>query len=81
MGPPPPAFLTRSEACKKYWDEQGNWIASTPIPDQSIWTREGKLNGEEKEMFIKFAQRLLRWLPEERASATDLLWDDFLRKP
>ena len=23
MGPPPPAFLKRSEKCQKYWDENG----------------------------------------------------------
>ena len=29
MGPPPPAFLKRSEKCRKYWDEDGK---SQPDP-------------------------------------------------
>ncbi|OAA65294.1 protein kinase [Niveomyces insectorum RCEF 264] len=81
LGPPPQAFLQRSAACSKYWDAQGRWIAPTPVPAQSLWTREDKLSGEEKDRFVAFAQRLLCWLPEERASATDLLWDKFLYQP
>ncbi|KAI1751061.1 protein kinase [Xylaria castorea] len=33
MGPPPRSFLERSKNCRKYWDEKGNWIAATTIPD------------------------------------------------
>lgn len=56
----------------------GNWIAPTPIPDQSLESREVKLKGEEKDLFLKFVRKLLRWLPEDRASAEDLYQDDFL---
>ena len=99
MGPPPPAFLKRSEKCQKYWDENGkshptlvipetseltgeafvgNWIASTPIPEQSFELREHRLEGEDHELFVAFARKVLRWLPEERPKADDLISDEFL---
>lgn len=56
----------------------GNWTAETPIPDQSLDTRETRLNGRDKEMLLKFVRKILRWLPEERATAEELLEDEFL---
>jgi serine/threonine protein kinase len=38
-----------------------------PIPD------------DDKEMFIKFAKRLLTWDPNERSTAKELLGDPFLQ--
>lgn len=38
-----------------------------PIPD------------DDKEMFIKFAKRLLTWDPKERSTAKELLGDPFLQ--
>jgi serine/threonine protein kinase len=104
MGPPPKAFLERSEECSKYWDAEGeslhssqinalvvetrtklttasgNWIASTPIPDQTFESLEVRLEGEDKELLLAFARKVLRWLPEERKSAGEFLeeGDDFL---
>jgi hypothetical protein len=104
MGPPPKAFLERSEECSKYWDVEGeslhsfpinalvvetrtkltatsgNWIASTPIPDQTFESLEVRLEGEDKELLVAFARKVLRWLPEERKSAGEFLeeGDDFL---
>jgi hypothetical protein len=78
MGPPPKEFLERSEQCRKYWDAEGNWIATTAIPNQSFESRETRLNGEDKELLLKLVRKILRWLPEERPSAQDLFSDDFL---
>lgn len=60
----------------------GNWIASTPIPEQSLESRETRLEGRNKEILVAFARKVLRWLPEERASAGELLAqdDDFLEQ-
>jgi hypothetical protein len=57
---------------------KGNWIASTPIPHQSLETREKRLEGEDKELLLGLARKILRWLPEERPSASDLFQDGFL---
>jgi hypothetical protein len=53
----------------------GNWIASTPIPEQTFESREVRLEGVDKELLVAFARKVIRWLPEERMSAAELLKD------
>jgi hypothetical protein len=69
--------LTNADVCEFI---TGNWIATTPIPDQSLESRETRIEGRDQENLLAFARKLLRWLPEERASAGELLAqdDDFL---
>ncbi|KAF3484178.1 protein kinase [Arthroderma uncinatum] len=78
MGPPPLSFLQRSEKCRKYWDAEGRWIAATPIPEQSLDAREGRLEGEDHKLLLDFLSKILKWLPEERASAQELISHPFL---
>ncbi|KLJ08671.1 hypothetical protein EMPG_15875 [Blastomyces silverae] len=78
MGPPPQSFLQRSEKCRKYWDVEGRWIATTPIPEQSLDTRERRLEGEDHRLLLDFLSKIFRWLPEERASAVELISHPFL---
>lgn len=35
-------------------------------------------NGEEKRIFISFINRMIKWKPEERSTAKDLLLDPWL---
>ncbi|KAI1195708.1 kinase-like domain-containing protein [Nemania serpens] len=78
MGPPPKHFLSRSPICRKYWDDDGNWIAATPIPAESFESRESRLSPEDKVLFFPFIRKILRWVPEERESPKQLLRDPFL---
>ncbi|KAF2762278.1 protein kinase [Pseudovirgaria hyperparasitica] len=78
MGPPPKEFLQRSDKCRQYWNAEGDWIAQTPIPDQTLESRETRLEGEDRELLLALARKVLRWLPEERPSAEDLYGDGFL---
>ncbi|KIX91893.1 uncharacterized protein Z520_12398 [Fonsecaea multimorphosa CBS 102226] len=78
MGPPLKQFLHRSDRCRQYWDSEGNWIAATPIPDQTLESRETRLEGKDKELLLALARKIFRWLPEERPSAQDLYEDEFL---
>ncbi|AEO69494.1 uncharacterized protein THITE_2146465 [Thermothielavioides terrestris NRRL 8126] len=78
MGLPPAKLLERSEKARQYWDAEGNWIAATPLPEQSLETRERRLEGRDQELLLKFVRKLLRWLPEDRPSAQDLFEDEFL---
>ncbi|KAL2757273.1 hypothetical protein ACRALDRAFT_2039739 [Sodiomyces alcalophilus JCM 7366] len=78
LGPPPKKFLELSDKCHQYWDSDGNWIAATPIPDQTIESRERRLEGKEKELLIAFVRKILRWHPEDRPTAEDLYPDGFL---
>jgi hypothetical protein len=57
---------------------KGNWIAATPIPDQTLESRETRLKGKDKELLLALARKIFRWLPEERPSAQDLYEDEFL---
>ncbi|KAK2814029.1 hypothetical protein FQN50_000433 [Emmonsiellopsis sp. PD_5] len=81
LGPPPLEFIKKSERCLQYWDDQGNWKGSVPIPDQSFETREWRLNDKDRTLFLNFLRRALRWVPEERPSAEELAYDDFLMQP
>ncbi|TKA28453.1 hypothetical protein B0A50_03920 [Salinomyces thailandicus] len=78
MGPPPKKFLESSQKCRQYWDTQGNWIAETPIPDQTLESRETRLSGGDKQLLLALARKIFRWLPEDRPSAQDLYKDGFL---
>ncbi|KAI6830817.1 protein kinase [Hortaea werneckii] len=78
MGPPPKQFLERSDRCRKYWDAEGNWIAATSIPDQTLETREMRLTGDDRDLLLALVRKILRWLPEERPSAGGLYEDEFI---
>ncbi|KAG6007508.1 hypothetical protein E4U21_005977 [Claviceps maximensis] len=78
MGPPPVRFLERCRNYQRYWDTKGNWIASTPIPDQSFGSRESQLQGKDKELLLNLVRKILCWLPEDRPSAQDLFEDEFI---
>ncbi|KAI7239490.1 protein kinase [Hortaea werneckii] len=71
MGPPPKQFLERSDRCR-------NWIAATPIPEQTLETREMRLTGEDRDLLLALVRKILKWLPEERPSAEDLYQDEFV---
>ncbi|EER39562.1 protein kinase [Histoplasma capsulatum var. duboisii H88] len=81
LGPPPLEFIKGNSKCLEYWDEEGNWKGSIPIPDQSFETREWRLNEEDRALFLKYLRRILRWKPEERPTAEELAFDDFLMQP
>ncbi|CAG8938723.1 unnamed protein product [Penicillium salamii] len=78
LGRPPAEFLGRSARSHLFWDKNGNWKDAASIPDYDLHTLEERLEGDEKENFLSFLRRMLRWLPEERASAKDLLFDPWL---
>ncbi|CEJ80084.1 Putative Protein kinase-like protein [[Torrubiella] hemipterigena] len=78
LGPPPPKFLQRSDKCAKYFDASGNWLGSVPIPDQSFEQRATQLKGPDKELMLNLFRKALQWLPEDRPTAEELAFDDWL---
>ncbi|RMD41280.1 hypothetical protein DV735_g3853, partial [Chaetothyriales sp. CBS 134920] len=82
MGPPPKEFLRRisGDRSRRYWDSEGNWIAATPIPEQTLETREMRhaVGSREKQLLLALARKILRWLPEDRPTAEDLFEDEYL---
>jgi len=55
-----------------------DWIAKTPMPNQTLESREMRLQGKDKELLLALLRKILRWLPEERPSAEDLSEDNFI---
>jgi hypothetical protein len=58
----------------------GTWIAQNEavVPSVSLECLEKRLTGQEKTLFIQFMRSMLRWLPEERRTAKQLLEDPWL---
>jgi len=49
------------------------------IPKTSLEDSERNLEGENKILFLTFVRKMLKWKPEERSTARDLLADTWLR--
>lgn len=58
----------------------GNWkgAGGVVVPEMSLERAEIVLEGEEKRRFLIFVRSMLRWLPEERRQAVELLADPWL---
>ncbi|EEQ31592.1 hypothetical protein McanMca71_006105 [Microsporum canis] len=78
LGQPPPAFLQRSKESLKYWDESGTWRGLVEIPNNSLEDSDKYMKGRNQEIFMEFMRKMLRWVPEERQSARELLRDPWL---
>ncbi|THY58805.1 protein kinase [Aureobasidium pullulans] len=80
MGPPPKEFLDRMSETQRvrYWGSSGTWIAETPIPSQTLESREIRLQGRDQELLLGLMRKILCWLPEDRPSAEDLYNDGFI---
>ena len=49
------------------------------VPQWSLEGREVVLEGEKKELFLSFIRDMIRWRPEDRKRATELLQHPFMR--
>ncbi|EEQ29995.1 protein kinase domain-containing protein [Microsporum canis CBS 113480] len=55
----------------------GEWLSPVPIPEgRTLESLETRL--EDKEGFLRFIRRALTWMPEQRATARELLQDPWL---
>lgn len=78
LGPAPLNFLRKAPQSRKYWDSNGRWKGAIEVPQCSLEDSEEYLEGENKKMFMQFVRKMLRWDPEERQSAPELLTDPWL---
>lgn len=63
---------------RKTADKAGEWLGRASIPhDRTMEALETRL--DDKSEFLRFIRRALTWLPEERATAKELLQDPWLR--
>jgi hypothetical protein len=50
------------------------------VPQLSLEESVSALGGEPKEQFLSFIRSMLKWLPEERQQACELLKDPWMAK-
>ncbi|KAF8803221.1 kinase-like protein, partial [Phlegmacium glaucopus] len=82
LGPPPKEFLerTKGDRVRSWFDENGNWRGAAEVPKGTLEDAENRLRGEEKALFLSFVKKMLKWKPEERSSAKELLDDPWLNR-
>ncbi|KAL9013981.1 MAG: hypothetical protein Q9173_001356 [Seirophora scorigena] len=94
LGPPPPELLKAGKRTAEFFDEDGkdisenqtmindsagDWKAEIPIPARAcLEDSEERLDGSNKEAFLRFMRKMMQWRPEDRQSAKQLLKDDWL---
>lgn len=82
LGPPPSELLARADrgTLSKYYDEQGRFRYPELVPGETFTLENSTpmLEGQDRELFVKFARRMLTWLPEQRATAKELLDDPWI---
>ncbi|KAF2243251.1 kinase-like protein [Trematosphaeria pertusa] len=82
LGLPPLQYIPRSEITKKVFNEQGRWkgAGGTVVPQLSLEESVSALDGETKEQFLNFIRSMLKWLPEKRKQASELLKDPWMAR-
>lgn len=80
LGPPPQSLLQRCEGKDHFFDERENF-RFPELMDRglSFETFFSSVEGQDKELFIAFIKRMMRWEPDKRASAQELLTDPWLK--
>ncbi|KAE8369968.1 U4/U6 small nuclear ribonucleo protein PRP4 [Aspergillus caelatus] len=80
LGSPPPEFRQRSHLSSVFWDNAGDWKGLTPIPDKTLEGLAVNIKGEDKEGFLRWLRRALQWNPDDRPTALELLYDEWMMK-
>ncbi|KAL1963422.1 hypothetical protein VTN77DRAFT_8323 [Rasamsonia byssochlamydoides] len=82
LGLTPKEFMRRSETTSQCFDVDGRWKAEehARIPTTSLEEVETRLEGRDKDLFLQFKRSMLKWLPEERKTARELLDDPWLNE-
>ena len=80
LGPPPPEFRAQRHLSSAFWDDSETWKEAVPIPDITLTSLAEKVQGEDKEGFIRWLRMALRWNPQDRPTALELLYDEWLLK-
>ncbi|KAI9656334.1 MAG: hypothetical protein M1821_004997 [Bathelium mastoideum] len=94
MGPAPLGLLKKGKRTAEFFDEDGKscptrtklyanpagqWRGGIPVPDHtSLEESEERLEGSNKEAFLRFVRKMVQWRPEDRQTADQLLEDDWL---
>ncbi|KAJ5362386.1 hypothetical protein N7541_003230 [Penicillium brevicompactum] len=81
IGSPPEDLLKRGIRSSRYFEHDGQFKFSGLVSkEQGFEKRLTVIKGDEKQMFLNFVSRMLRWRPEERGTAQELLSDPWLKE-
>lgn len=81
LGPPPKELIQRGKKSFLFFDADGKFKYPDYVLQDFTWESSiSRLRGEERELFIDFACKMICWLPEDRWTAKQLLEHDFLTK-
>ncbi|CAG8424434.1 unnamed protein product, partial [Penicillium salamii] len=79
LGPPPKELLDKGTRTDLFYDSDGRFKGTNIAPSKFKFEHSIRnLRNEDKRMFIKFVRRMIKWDPEERSTATELLHDPWL---
>ncbi|OQD78024.1 hypothetical protein PENANT_c097G11072 [Penicillium antarcticum] len=79
LGPAPKDFVRRGKRTSMFYTATGTLKKEDLVPSNfSFESTISKFDGEEKRMFISFVNRMIKWKPEERSTAKELLQDPWL---
>ncbi|GES62191.1 protein kinase domain protein [Aspergillus terreus] len=74
LGPPPPDLLDRGKGTPRYFDAKGQFKFPELIGKNDLLSMAKEINDDgETPQFIDLISRMLRWRPEDRTTAKDLL--------
>ncbi|KAF2760067.1 putative CDK4/6 [Pseudovirgaria hyperparasitica] len=79
LGPPPVDLIRKADIAPKYFNLDGSWKGTVKIPEDSLEESERNLEGENKALFLAFLRKMMKWRPDERSRAQELLADTWLR--
>ncbi|KAL4779793.1 kinase-like domain-containing protein [Aspergillus varians] len=79
LGPAPRECVLGGKRTSMFYTDEGILKSDTPMSNDFTFTSTlSKITGEEKKMFIDFVRRMVKWRPEERSTAKELLQDPWL---
>ncbi|GIZ44122.1 hypothetical protein CKM354_000733100 [Cercospora kikuchii] len=78
LGHPPVEMQRQSAHAWRVFDEQGKWKNNPPLSPDTLEDRLTCLNGQSKAEFLSFLRAMLKWQPQDRKTAREVLQDPWL---
>ncbi|CVL11855.1 related to dis1-suppressing protein kinase dsk1 [Fusarium proliferatum] len=81
IGPPPQSLLSSGQRTSMFYKPNGEIKNPGLVPAPGDFSFENTIScmsGEEKVRYIRFIKRMVKWSPEERSTARELLDDPWL---
>ncbi|KAI6779942.1 Serine/threonine-protein kinase SRPK [Emericellopsis cladophorae] len=81
LGQPQPGLIDRGRLKSKFFSDKCEWQAGNVLlPPTSLEQLEKRLEGNDKELFIDFMNKMLQWAPEDRQTPEELMTDPWLMR-